>query len=197
MRTVGLVCEGVTDHPVIEAVLEAIFGDFEPRYLQPEFDRLEPATSSGGWTRVQDWCCHWAENLAYLPNPPDLIVVHVDADVRTLVGVSTTEELCAKIRGWLGPSAKRHGLVIVLPKECTETWLLASHTPATPSLEALEDVASRLAGRGLLKLGEHGRPVKDRGIYANLSVPLTAKLPQLRKVLRELDRFACKLETLA
>ena len=49
MLRIGFVCEGPTDTPILEAVVEAIVGPaFEPRYIQPDRDNLGRNAPGGG-----------------------------------------------------------------------------------------------------------------------------------------------------
>lgn len=194
---VAFICEGHTDTPVLEAVVEAVLGDdFEPLYLQPERDMLTDAErwSDGGDDRVRAFCEQRHGSLAFAVPTADIVVVHLDADRCAKYSASDTSALCKVIKGWLGSSATDERLVIAIPAQATEAWLVAVVENANPSLENLPHPAERLAGHRQLSRNKAGQPIKDRLLYANLAETLRDRLPTVREVLPELDRFAGKLE---
>lgn len=194
---VAFVCEGPTDTPILEAVVEAVFGpDFESLYLQPERDTLsdEESWGDGNDDRVRGWCLQRADSLEWAVYTADVIVIHLDADRCAKFGTSSTEELCQVIRGWLGRSADDERLVIVLPAQASEAWLVAAHCAPAADLESQKRPAEQLAAAGLIERDEEGRPRKDRARYEDLSKRLSNELPRIRAVLHELERFASKLE---
>lgn len=188
---VGFVCEGPTDTPVLEAVVEAIFGDFEPLYIQPQQDAVD-----GGDTRVEAWCKEFGTSLKWylINNGVDFLIVHLDADRTRRYGVSNTQELCDLIKQWLGPGAREPSLIIVIPSQAIEAWLVAAHLPVNPQFEQVLHPEEELAASGLIDRRDDGSPKKDRIKYNDLARLLTARLSDCRKTLPELQRFASKLE---
>jgi len=194
---VGFVYEGITDVPVLQAVVDAVLGpDYEPRFIQPDRDALSPST---GWTEVRKWCEQNGAGLSdYLTWVKiDLLVIHLDADVREQVRATNTADLCTNIKGWLRHGAKDHRLIIVIPAQAIEAWLVAAHVAVNPQLEQEPAPVRRLVQRGLITGSKDGKPIKQLSQYRNLSSKLTMRVAELRGVLHELDRFAGKLESAA
>lgn len=194
---IAFVCEGPTDSPILEAVVEAILGaDYVPLYLQPERDMLSDGESwgDGNDDRVRAWCEQRAGNLEYAVYGADVIIVQLDADRCAKYGASSTAELCATVKGWLGASASDARLVIVLPAQATESWLVAAHGALSPQLERVRHPEERLAALGKLERDHDGRAIKSRQRYVSLAERLREELPRVRGVLDELERFASKLE---
>lgn len=190
---IGFVCEGPTDTPILEAVIEAIFGEFEARYIQPDVSNLG-GWSGGGDTRVEQWCRRSGHGLAYLLFDTDLLVVQLDGDRCPRLGAADTTQLCAVVKGWLGAGAREPKLVIAIPAQASEAWLVAAHMATTPALEQQHHPEDLLAQRKLLRRGADGRAVKERATYVELAVRLRERLAEARRVLPELERFADKLE---
>jgi hypothetical protein len=194
---VGFVYEGVTDVPVLQAVVDAILGpDYEARFIQPDRDALSSLT---GWAEVKKWC---EQNGAALSDfltwtGIDLLIIHLDADIRQQVKATTTTELCTKVKGWLRHGAKDHRLLIVIPAQAIEAWLLAAHVAPSPELERHPDPARLLVSHRLISGSTDGKPIKDRMKYEDLASKLTQRVTDLRGVLVELNRFAGKLELAA
>lgn len=193
---VGVVCEGQTDIPVLEAVLRRMLPDgWVLTTLQPECDALGN-WADAGWTKVREFCRCYGSYVAYLPDAPDVLIVQVDGDIAGQVSAANNDELCATIKSWLGSGASHPGLVIVIPTQASETWLLAANRPATPAIESVKKPAEQLVKAGLVDHDEHGGPVKDQQRYRELATPLADRLTALRPILKELDRFCSKLEQL-
>jgi hypothetical protein len=194
---IGFVCEGPTDTPILEAVVEAILGrTFEPRYIRPDRDNLGP-NAPGGAGQVEKWCKQSGHALSYLLFDIDILSVQLDGDRCGPLGASDSTQLCATIKRWLAAGASDPKLVIVIPMQASEAWLVAAHLPATPALEQRPHPEELLAARNLLRRGKDGQPLKDRDTYQRLAVQLRERLAEVRRVLPELDRFARKLERLA
>lgn len=193
---IGLICEGQTDIPVFEALLNKLLPDgWVLTPLQPERDALGNY-GDAGWTRVREFCQSYGSYVAYLPNAPDLLIVQVDGDIAGQVSAATLDELCGRVKIWLGAGASHPGLVMAIPTQATETWLLAGSRPANPALEAVRKPAEQLIKAGLIEHNERGNPIKDQQRYRELAAPLADRLASLRPVLRELDRFCSKIEAL-
>lgn len=194
---IGFVCEGISDVPVLQAVVDAIVGpDYEPRFIQPEADALG---ATAGWTEVKKWCESYGPSLGdYLTwTGIDLLVVHLDADVCAKVKMASTVALCEATKRWLGRAGQDPRILIVIPSQASEAWLYAAHVATSPHIETERDPAGKLAQAGLLERDPRGEPVKDPRRYQELASRLPARLAELRKVLPELERFAGKLERVA
>lgn len=197
---IGLVCEGESDAIVLQAILDKTFGvdGYRLRPLRLGHGRQGPV---GGKSAVQRWCeRHGPEIGVSMLRDCHLLIIHLDADARKALKVATTKELCGVIQGWLGLDRKRHEdrrsmsprLIIVIPKEATETWLLASLGSATPQIENAESPRARLVAAGELPPADAPWSVR-RERYTQLSARLAAQLPELGKVLFELRHFLEKL----
>ncbi|HSN97361.1 MAG TPA: hypothetical protein VLS89_03650, partial [Candidatus Nanopelagicales bacterium] len=128
---IGLLCEGSTDVPVLQAVIGSALGPGHMvRQIQVNTDGTTPRT---GASSVELWCKQNGRRLDAVLRAAglDLLVVHLDADVRRQKKVDSTAALCDLIKGWLGlraegRRAEERRVIIVIPAEETETWLLAS-----------------------------------------------------------------------
>jgi hypothetical protein len=90
MYNVRLVCEGSTDHVVLEAVLFAHLNspDFRVSRIQPDESRYggDAGPHGGGWKGVRGWCqsvrdAGGIKAVGALPEDVDLLVIHIDADI--------------------------------------------------------------------------------------------------------------------
>lgn len=191
--TVAFVCEGPTDVNVFEPLIAHVTGrTLQPVYLQPSLDRVD---APGGDTRVEQWCKANGYALEWLLQfqAIDLLIVQLDADRCAKYRAADTTALCATIKGWLGPGARQPALLIVLPSQATEAWLVAAHQPSTPALEAVPHPEDALAKLGLLTRRKDGTPYKDPTRYGPLTATLIEQLDAVAPVLHELRRFLKKL----
>jgi hypothetical protein len=194
MLRIGFVCEGPTDTPILEAVVEAILGpDFVPRYIQPDRSNLG-AWTSGGAGPVEKWCKQFGHALAWMLLDIDVLIVQLDGDRCGPLGVADAAQLCATIKGWLAAGATDPRLVVAIPMQASEAWLVAAHLPADPTLEQTPHPEALLVRKKLLRPGKDGVARKDRDTYQQLAAKLRDRLAEVRRVLPELDRFARKLE---
>jgi hypothetical protein len=191
---VGFVCEGPTDVEVFEPLIAHVTGRVvKPVYLQPTLDRVD---APGGDTRVEAWCKRSGFGLEWMLKPRgiELLIVQLDADRCPKYGAADTHALCSTIKGWLGPGAQRSELLIVLPSQATEAWLVAAHQPSTPALEDLRHPENALANLGLLdRRGADGTPQKAPTRYGPMTATLIENLDVVEPVLPELKRFLKKL----
>jgi hypothetical protein len=97
------------------------------------------------------------------------------------------------VKDWLGPASTLNKLVIVVPAQASEAWLVAAHLPTNPALESRNHPEDALAERRLVARNAEGQPVKDTSVYEELAQALHDRLGELRW-LPELDRFVRKLE---
>lgn len=201
---VGIICEGSTDYAVLERLVKELAR--EPQLvispLQPNFDALRQGRMSQG--------TGWQAVRKYLRSPAfpvtvasyDVIVVHVDADVRDepeIRGHLSLDDaegdelsaLCTHIKSWMAGGVPSSA-IITIPREATEAWLLAAHT-RRKNVESIEAPARSLADAGLLATTERGlekSPVR----YAELAEALVRVLGDARTLrqLPELGRFLGK-----
>lgn len=206
---VGIVCEGPTDYVVLRAVCRAALsgGGHSFALLQPSFDMLEqrdPRAKGPGWQGVRAFLQQTEATLD--ASLQDLLIVHLDADIRLLpevtkqLGPGDTDDelspLCDHIKSWIrGPVPEK--LVIVIPREATEAWLVAAHTNRH-GVEAIARPVDALRDAGLVG-GPPGKPEKRSPVYEQLAVGLTALLRNKHRMadVPELGRFLGKLHARA
>lgn len=204
---VGFATEGPTDRAVLKVLVEHVFGTFRTSALQPELDESTDTKTAGGESRLKAWCEQQRDQIGLETllglGTLDLIVLQIDADVCTKYGCADTTALCRHVRdAWLGLSAPYpDDLVVVIPAQATEAWLLAALDPELhATVEAMPRPADELGRRGLLPVvpDRKGRDVtrKPSPVYEGLAAAhLTSdRLSELRKHLVELERFLGKLE---
>lgn len=158
---IGIICEGSTDDVVLRAILRALCApkDLTFSVLQPAVDQLG-RVGLGGWQAVRKFLQQSANTIA--ATPLDMIVVQVDADVRRLPeiranltaedGDGELDALCRHVKSWMSAGVPA-SVVIVLPRESTESWLVAAST-RRKNVEAIEDPARALVEAGHLKSAE-------------------------------------------
>lgn len=194
---VGIVCEGATDFPVLEKVLEALLpNEWEITLLKPEQDQLG-RFEGFGWNKVRQWCTSMGRSLPILQRASllhDLVIIQIDADIRSQVQAKSNLEFCETIKSWLGSGVDLSGVIIVIPTQAIETWLLAAHRASNPKIEGERHPANALVREGLLQMSDVGQPIKDVDRYRTLALALPGKLTSLRAVLPELQRFCEKVE---
>lgn len=192
-------------------------------YLQPEFSAtFEPAGyAQGGWSFLYRWCRTTAElngpngledNVLFLNH--DVLVVQIDADVagrdyqsghiedpandlpcaQPCPPVSdTTAALRKVVLRWLNTPQSPPRLVICIPAQCLETWLLAGLYPTdrntqSPDLECLPCPEGRLANKpkaGRLISGN----TKNRLVYQQRAREFANQWPGVTRHCTEALRF--------
>lgn len=201
----GIVCEGSTDFAVLRAVCVELLGKagLTVSLLQPRFDALAarvPGTPGSGWQGVRAFLQQAGARLSAAPQ--DIIVVHVDADIRRLPEVARhltppmdgeeLSPLCDHVKRWIAGEVPA-SLVIVLPKEATEAWLCAALTHKA-DVEAIAKPADELRDAGVI--GARGGTAEKRAAeYELLAAQLAPLLRDRRKLAKvpELARFAGKI----
>lgn len=212
---IRIVCEGSTDSAVLRVVMGVVLKDYIPviNMIHPDEDALRkkpkerpPGTLGPGWQGVRAWLKRGAAVHAALAGA-DLLVVHVDADIRREneiarglrapeSGEDQLDPLCEHVKTWFAGGVPPNAIV-VLPREATEAWLLAVHSRLI-NVEADPMPAKTLQATGLIGtkgVDPHKRPVRYRELAASLAV-LIADSRQLARV-PELERFVNKLRSLA
>jgi hypothetical protein len=202
---VGIVCEGSTDFAVLRVVCGELLGtrDLSVTLLQPRFDALVGRAGGApgpGWQGVRAFLRQTVGTLAAADQ--DVIVVHVDADLRHLpeigkhLGESADGEelgpLCDHVKSWM-PGGVPESVVIVLPREATEAWLCAVATHRA-DVESIRKPADELRGAGVV--GDRGGAAeKLAAAYAGLAAGLAPLLRDRRRLarVRELERFVGKI----
>jgi hypothetical protein len=198
---IGIICEGRTDDTVLRAILRELCKPkdlvFVP--LQPPTDKLGNV-GKGGWQGVRKFLGHPSSALSAAPL--ELIIIQVDADTRHDPAIAphlTREEgdddldaLCRHVKSWAKASLP-DSVVIALPRETTDTWLLAAHS-RRKNVETIENPARVLADAGCLRT-ENNKPLKSAADYEKLAVSLLVKLkdPGELHAIPELERFVGKV----
>jgi hypothetical protein len=204
---VGIVCEGSTDFAVLRVLCGELLGttDLFVTLLQPRFDALAGRAGGApgpGWQGVRAFLQQTGGKLAAAGQ--DVIVVHVDADIRHLPEVEKLlresedgEELgslCDLVKTWM-PGGVPASVVIVLPREATEAWLCAvASTIHRADVEDIRKPADALRDAGVV--GDLGGTAEKRALqYAALAAGLGALLRDRRKLAKvpEMERFVGKL----
>lgn len=151
MYNVRLVCEGSTDHVVLEAVLLAHLNspDFRVSRIQPDESLYwgDAGPHGGGWKGVRGWCqsvrdAGGIQAVGALSKDVDLLVIHVDADI-LLDPEHDASNACpppdanilaaeAIVMQWLGLNHLPEKVLIWVPSMATEAWLLRAAFPGVP-----------------------------------------------------------------
>lgn len=82
MASIGLICEGITDHIVIEHIVEGYLQDEDIliTYLQPRPIDGEDKYTDGNWDKVLSYCGS-SDFVGALDSSPELmVIIHIDAD---------------------------------------------------------------------------------------------------------------------
>jgi hypothetical protein len=144
--TIGIVAEGPSDFLLLEQLINKLLEG------EHDYERLHPEKKFGvrerGWQGVRAWCQMIArefENLAIFLNGVtprlDLLVIHLDADVAMAIDCESpcppASDICDAIAQcimtWLGHPVTSEPLVLCIPAQNTEAWILAADNPHTPS----------------------------------------------------------------
>jgi hypothetical protein len=161
MFNVKLVCEGITDKIILEAVLFAYLQSdkFTINCIQPESSKIEgnPYEHGTGWKGVRSWCqmiqaAGGFEEVRALASEVDLLIIHVDAEIvfeaENNAGqpcpppeqnVITAERI---VMSWLGLQELPENLVIWVPSMMTEAWILRALFPCLPESSTCLDHAA-------------------------------------------------------
>ena len=215
-RVAGIVCEGQTDVPVLEAMLAKLWPGIEDvRVLQPQLDSLGKLGQGAraGWSEVRAWCTQNAESLDELLDPDvgdplDLLLIVVDLDIAIEAGIVNapkeigsyeTRRLCDTIKSWLrvsGHAKLPAEVVIVIPAMSIEAWIVAALFPKERSPEAIADPASMLVERKkLLASPRNGKPWKQLARYRqDFGGRVGSRLKAIRSVCPEAERACRKIE---
>jgi hypothetical protein len=198
---IGIICEGGTDDAVLRAILRETCapGDLVFSSLQPKVDEIGHI-GLGGWQAVRKFLQQ--SSAMIIAAQLDMIIVQVDADVRRLPeitkhldaedGDEELDPLCRHIKGWMSAGVPE-SVIIVLPRESTEAWLIAASTNLK-KIETIEGPARVLADMGLIA-GSKGKGAKNPAAFGDLVARL---LPSLKKPAKlaavpELERFVSKI----
>lgn len=182
-RKIGIVCEGITDHHVIEAALNAIVpGGFILTLLQP--DATPQSEKFGqGWCGVFKWCgdilSHEGSQTRMIKSNFDIIIIHIDADVAQKdfadCGLSaqglpcdsncppaedTVNNLKDLLESWMPNNPLDDMTVFCIPSICTEAWV-ATALYGTKDPAILTDIECNSHVETFLA----GKPARERLIF--------------------------------
>ena len=208
-----LVCEGASDIPIIQAVVEAHRHELE--VLVPPPDVTRGSHQKFGWTSVVDWCRKNRSTegqreidswLAF--SGAALLLLHMDTDVAEQIdpgyaanGLSRRQCCEQRLNKALGTSQAPSWCHYVLPTMATETWLLALHdnqthpkvfTTQLTNYEAYPDPESMLLAIGYA--ARDGSLDKSDQCYKEYARQLVQHIPQVQQRCAEFDALCSKLE---
>jgi hypothetical protein len=217
-RIAGVVCEGQTDFPVLEAIIFKLWPEVsEVRALQPELDDEGRARRPAGWTQVRAWCEQNADSLDELLDAPligdplDLLVVAIDVDIAVdanvadppkQVGAYETKRLHDVIRQWLqgeGRRAPPAKIVITTPVRAIEAWIIAALFPKQKGVERIANTAEFLVHKKKLRRGRDGKPWKELHLYrgdGGFGQRVARSTAHVRKACTEAERTFRAIERL-
>ncbi len=198
---IGIICEGSTDDAVLRAILRETCApaDLVFSSLQPQVDAIGHV-ALGGWQAVRKFLQQSSATI--VAAQLDMIIVQVDADIRGLPeivkqldaegGDEALDPLCRHLKSWMTAGVPE-SVIIVLPRESTESWLIAASTKRK-NVEMIETPARALAAAGLIARPK-GKGAKAPADFGKLVAPL---LPRLKKpselaAVPELQRFVGKV----
>jgi hypothetical protein len=100
----------------------------------------------GGWKGVRAWCQNLRKKFPDLAtylneSNTDILIIHVDADVARDNEMNcampcppaqdTCEAVAQQVRNWLGYWVTENNVVLCIPADNTEAWILAAHDTQT------------------------------------------------------------------
>ncbi|OAD19454.1 hypothetical protein THIOM_004909 [Candidatus Thiomargarita nelsonii] len=144
--TIGLVAEGPTDSLLLGALIDMLLrGKHHYIEIQPKPSKTGAfGEYGGGWHGVRAWCQTLAKDSQKLKahfEPLDMLIIHIDADVARENEINcampcppaqdTCEALAQQVMNWLGHSVTEDKLVLCIPADNTEAWILAAHDTQT------------------------------------------------------------------
>jgi hypothetical protein len=155
MYNVRLVCEGRSDHIVLEAVLVAHLNspNFRVIRIQPDESLYggDAGPNGGGWKGVRSWCqsvrdAGGVQTVGALTEDVDLLIIHVDADI-LLDSEHEASNPCpppdanilaaeAIVMQWLGLNHLPDKVLIWVPSMATEAWVLRAVFPGMPDSQS-------------------------------------------------------------
>ncbi len=144
--TIGIVAEGPTDSLLLKALIDSLFQNRHHYVeLQPKNSKtMGFGVHGGGWHGVRAWCQTLAKDSQKLKAHfvlLDMIVIHLDADVAREAEINcampcppaqdTGNALAQQLINWLGNPVTDNKLVLCIPADNTEAWVLVAYDPQT------------------------------------------------------------------
>lgn len=149
---IGVICEGVTDFPVIRNILYAFFREDQIDLLQrlPDipvnYSHAQPNNISGGWREIPKFLfnAEFRQSVSLF----DYLIVQIDTDVCELAGFDVVpqsmadhdiagfyERIKAKLAEWIDQgepnffAKHQHKLIFCISVHSLEYWLLIHQYP--------------------------------------------------------------------
>jgi hypothetical protein len=214
--TIGIVAEGPTDGMLIELLINRLL-QTEPHYveLQPKQSKTGGfGVYGGGWRGVRAWC----QSLAFDSQKfkahflqLDLLIIHVDADIAREDEINcakpcppvqdSCEALAQRVMTWLGEPVIDDKLVLCIPADNTEAWVLAAHdiqtayhAPPDKPLECVNKPDMIISNqrykkpRRLLRRKD-GKPKKTRRDYQQLIPVVLDNWEEVKRICKQAEKF--------
>lgn len=125
MKTIGLICEGVSEINVMEALLSRFLGDdFFINPVEPETiveNGTRKQSSGGGWSRVLAHCNE--KKFSEVLQLNDYLVIQIDSDACQQYGVSPLDSNNKK----KVPEVLYYEIVSRLCQDCSELFLQTNY----------------------------------------------------------------------
>jgi hypothetical protein len=205
MPTIGLICEGPTDHVVLARLLDGLVGDVTVNPIQPPVP-MRPGVDFGGWEQV--FASIRRRDVSGAQAFLDLVVVHIDTDVcehpnygvarrdgdRVLTTAEVRERVVDRLRAEIAehdPAADLARVAFAVCVDTIECWLLlllhAARAKTTGCEAAVNQALKRANFAALNK--------RDPRTYEAPSKPLRAKkdLDRIRGRAPDLDAFVAAI----
>ncbi len=214
--TIGIVAEGPTDSLLIELLTNQLL-ETEHHYveLQPKLSKTGGfGVHGGGWRGVQGWCQMLAADSQKLKAhflQLDLLILHIDADVAREDEINcvkpcppiedTSKALAQRVMTWLGEPVIDEKLVLCIPADNTEAWVLAAHdietiyhAPPDKPLECVNKPDMIISNQAykkphrLLKR-KNGKPKKTKRDYQQLIPVVLNNWEEVKRICNQAAKF--------
>lgn len=206
-----LVCEGPTDYPLVKAIgdkLSTKKASYNFHMLEPQIDATSGNAVSFGWGQVCNWCSSNRNKvqmfLAF--KGAKALFIHMDTDIATQIDPAytskglTARDCCEnKLNNCMGSSSVPKDCYYILPTECTETWLLATHDHVSDPKDFPKKVTNYEGISGVLAIlhalgykGRKGKIKKEPKRYVTYGLRISENLATCRARCAELDNL-CKV----
>jgi len=205
---IGLVCEGPTDFPILEAALQTILHGRNLRFfhLHPELDELSQKCAPAGWDRARAWCEQNRDRLEmFLELEPriEILVLQVDQDrAKDILGKrpkpATPKSVGEKLRKhvlsvWLKKKKVPFcSFVAATPAQATETWIVAAYDEVDSDYEKEKQYLRDL--ENVIREYINSGRIKDLQTYSQLSTAIPSKWSRIRNLLSQAQVFSIQIE---
>lgn len=204
MLSIGIVAEGKSDHIVLKAIVRQLVGpNLEFTEITPESSALAP----GGLDVVRGWCEEFGSRLETFQTfitslPLDLLIIHIDGSMAHRFGIAQpcppAHDTANAVREiivtqWLARRSLPPLVVLAIPMQEIETWLLPAHVRAPELPVALECMRNpkTFLNQTVPLHGRQKTTTPQR--YERLAAAISAQLAQVRSACPQADRFCREL----